>query len=185
MEVAYGWNPDQFYSYTFKGNEFASAVSAKVSVINSAKVPSEEIGNNIAQYSNNKNTLTVITKTLGADGSRFSAKLMLVYFYYKETNVQEYEMHLYLTDELTAVLGEKIAFGLEDGSSVVLEQQREGPGLLVLYPTEHDLSRMSFIGVNSISFMSTDGPMSAEFKSGELTKAFNTLYNSLKTLTIK
>ena len=185
MEVAYGWNPDEFYSYTFKGDEFASAVSAKVNVINSAKVPAEEIGSNIAQYSNNRNTLTVITKTMGADGNRFSAKAMLVYFYYKETNIQEYEMHLYLTDELTATLGEKIVFGLEDGSSIVLEQQREGPGLLVLYPTEHDLSRMSFVGVNSISFMSTDGPVSAEFQSGVLTKAVGTLYNSLKTLTIK
>ncbi|MCR5003194.1 MAG: hypothetical protein K5984_02390, partial [Bacteroidales bacterium] len=132
LEVRYGWNPDEFYAYSFEKDEFSAVVRNQLETVRAADVPSEELGDHIAQYSNNKNSLTVITRPEGADGDRLSVKVMMVYLYYKQTNIEDYELHLYLSDELSVALDEPVLFLLADGSSVRLEQQRESPALVTL-----------------------------------------------------
>ena len=154
MEVAYNWSPDGFWQIEFRKNEFGQVLKRQLAALKQAPVPTEEIGDRIADYGDRTGSLTIVAKPDVTGDATFQLR----YIYYKKTNLEDFELGIQLATGRSDVilLESPVVFSFKDGTSMQLLQQQEANNKVIVYPEPAELRRL-MNNVKSVTYTTEDG----------------------------
>jgi len=186
LEVVYSWGPDGFYTYTYSNDEFAKALKAQYDLLKSQELPSTETEVLIAEYSDNFGSKTVISKSQVVEGKSANLKVSMSYLYYKNTNKEDYDLTLVLSGsrELNVPYEAELEFTMEDGTKIMLKQERDTQNVVFLFPTLDQAKAFAFGKVKSVKIPLEDGSVTQVWENNEFGNAVNRIYNSLQMVSV-
>ena len=110
IDVAVNWSPEGYIQRNFNG-EFSAALHELNDAVRNASAPAE-IGDNIAESSDNTGSKLILTKALEVPGAKGMYRLSMNYIYYKGTNKEDYDLTI---ERGLFLLGQRLCFGLKTG----------------------------------------------------------------------
>ncbi len=185
-DIAFSFEPDDYLSTNFTGDEFGKAVKELYYAIKSEKPAEEELGDLIATYSNQRNSLTVITKPVEVKGENATYTLSMTYMYYKEAHEEGYDLNIAVKDGKVGEIAFEtpVTFTLEDGSAVSLKEERDAADALICYPDAEQIKKMIRGNVTAINIAVPGKEFSDSFSDGAFSEAIYKLYNTLQTVSV-
>ena len=185
-DLAFSFEPDDYISTNYSKDEFGKAVKDLYYAIKSEKPEKEELGDWIGAYSNQRNSLTVITKNMDVKGASASYVMSMTYMYYKETHEEGYDFNIAIKDKKTGVIAFEtpVILTLADGSTVRLKEERDAEGVLLCYPDAEQIKKIIRGNVVSIEVATPGKSFTDTFSDGSFSEAVYLLYNTLQTVAV-
>ena len=185
-DLAFSFEPDDYISTNYSNDEFGKAVKDLYYAIKSEKPETEELGDWIGAYSNQKNSLTVITKNVNVKGDTVPFVLSMTYMYYKETHEEGYDLNIAIKSDKVGLipLDTPVTLTLEDGGTVELKQERDAEGILFCYPDAEQIKKIIRGNVTGIKVATKGKGFSDTFSDGSFSETVFVLYNTLQTVAV-
>ena len=181
IDVITGWDPDDYFQTGFKNDELAKALERQYKVIQEVEGPAVEVQQeDIVNYADNNNSLTVLTLAHVAQGDKMPYNVAVNYLYYKDTNKEDFDVNFMLgtEDQYLIPIDSKVTLTLEDGTVIALQQQRDDYNTVYLYPTPEQTKALRR-GVKALSVETEKGTLTDTFSNDEFSAVINRLYNTL------
>ena len=186
IDVITGWDPDDYFQTGFKNDELARALDRQYQVIREVQGPAVEVQQeDIANYADSNNSLTVLTQAHVARGDKMPYNVSVNYLYYKESNKEDFDVNFMLGTELQYLIpvDSRVCFTLADGSTLTLQQQRDAYNTVYLYPTPQQAKALRS-GVTALSVETEEETLSDTFSNDEFSAVINQLYNTLMAVAV-
>lgn len=181
IDVITGWDPDDYFQTAFKNDELGKALARQYEVIQDVKGEAVEVQQeDIVNYSDNNNSLTVLTQAHVAQGDKMPYNVSVNYLYYKDSNTEDFDINFMLgtEDQYLIPIDSKVTITLEDGSVMTLQQQRDAYNTVYLYPTPQQTKALRS-GVKGLSVETEKGTLTDSFSGDGFSAVINRLYNTL------
>ena len=185
-DLAFSFEPDDYISTNYSNDEFGKAVKELYYAIKSEKPETEELGDWIGTYSNQKNSLTVITKNVNVKGDAVPFVMSMTYMYFKETHEEGYDLNLAIKSDKVGLIAidTPVILTLEDGGTVELKQERDAEGILFLYPDIDQIKKIIRGNVTAIKVATPGKGFTDTFSNGVFSGTLFVLYNTLQTVSV-
>ena len=185
-DIAFSFEPDDYISTNYSNDEFGKAVKELYYAIKSEKPETEELGDWIGTYSNQKNSLTVITKNVNVQGDTVPFVMSMTYMYFKETHEEGYDLNLAIKSDKAGLIAidTPVILTLEDGGTVELKQERDAEGILFLYPDIDQIKKIIRGNVTAIKVATPGKGFTDTFSKGVFSGTLFVLYNTLQTVSV-
>ena len=186
IDVVTGWDPDDYFQAGFRNDEFAKALERQYNAIQAASGEAVEVQQeDIVRYADNNNSLTVLTRAHVAQGEKMPYNVSVNYLYYKDSNQEDFDVNFMLGTETQYLIpvGSQVYISLLDGSTMILQQERDAYNTVYLYPTPQQTKALCK-GVKSFTIETEDGIVSDSFPDNDFSRVVNQLYNTLMAVAV-
>lgn len=186
IDVVTGFGPDDYFQVSFSGDEFSKIVSRHLEAIADAPLPPDEVAmEDISGYSDNKGSVTVLSRPIVARAENFIYNVALNYLYYKNTGKEDFDLNFMIgtEDRYEIPLGSEIIFGLPDGTDIVLRQEREQENTVYCYPDAEQVKALT-AGVDSVTIKAGTETITDSFTDGSFAEALARQYRALMAVAV-
>lgn len=185
LDVITGWNPEDYLQIKYGSNQLGAVIARHYDAIAKA-VPSAVAveADDIVDYANNANSLTIKARPHVASGDRFKYNVAVSYLYYKNTNTEDIDLEFQLgtTHSYRIHYGSPVVFELSDGEKIVLSQSKEDVSKVMCYPTLSQVRKMMSKGVKAVTVTSDEGALSDTFQGSTFTDAVSVGYHTVMSV---
>ena len=187
LELATGWNPDDYLRYNFSSDTFASLLKRHLEAIAAARESTIDLTAEPGGYINQTGSIMTAAQPLVADGVTFPYNVSLNHLYYKETVAEDFDLSLQIGTEDSHPIrrNSPVTFTLEDGSAITLPQTLDEDNYVCLYPTMEQMRTLAFGNIVRIRFETEKGALEDTFEDNALSKTFNQQYQLLLSLSAR
>ena len=184
LELATGWNPDDYLQYNFKDNAFADLLKRHCDAIVKASSETVELAVEPAGRVDQTGSVLTASEPLVADGTDLKYNIILSHLYYKNSAKEDIDLAFQLGTEKQYRIetDAPVTFVLEDGSEITLPQTRDEVNFLYLYPSMDQLRTLAYGHVKALRIQSEDGTLADAILDDSFSKAVNQQYQLLMSL---
>lgn len=178
IEIVVSWDVNGYYTIQCGDGAFVKALKSQYDAVSAAKVPTTELGDNIAEIADRTRSRTTITKAETVTGASGSLRMSLNSIYYKTDIKEDFDLNMEIVggqDKFFAI-DTPVTFTLSDGTSITMKQEKDAYGVIYCYPTATDVKRLSRGTVKSIS---VGDLWSLTFDARAYSRTLDKQYNSL------
>ena len=186
LELATGWNPDDYIQYNFKDNAFADLLKRHCEAIVKASSETVELAVEPAGRVDQTGSVLTASKPLVADGTDLKYNIILSHLYYKNSAKEDIDLAFQLGTEKQYKIepDAPVTFVLEDGAEITLPQTRDEVNFLYLYPSMDQLRSLAYGHIKTLRIKTEDGTLTDAILDDSFSKAINQQYQLLMSLSM-
>ena len=187
LELATGWNPDDYLQYSFRDNAFSALLKRHCDALEKAAAETIELTAEPAGRIDQKGSVMTAADPLVADGKDFKYNILLSHLYYKATAAEDIDLAFQLGTEKPYRItpDSPVTFVLEGGQEITLPQTRDETNFLYLYPTMDQLRELAYGHITDLRIQTEDGTLSDAILDDSFSKAVNQQYQLLMSLSAR
>ena len=187
LELATGWNPDDYLQYSFRDNAFSALLERHCDALEKAAAETIELTAEPAGRIDQKGSIMTAANPLVADGKDFKYNIILSHLYYKTTAAEDIDLAFQLGTEKPYRItpDSPVTFVLEGGQEITLPQTRDETNFLYLYPSMDQLRELAYGHIESLRIQTEDGTLSDAILDDSFSKAVNQQYQLLMSLSAR
>ena len=187
LELATGWNPDDYLQYSFRDNAFSALLERHCDALEKAAAETIELTAEPAGRIDQKGSIMTAANPLVADGKDFKYNILLSHLYYKTTAAEDIDLAFQLGTEKPYRItpDSPVTFVLEGGQEITLPQTRDETNFLYLYPTMDQLRELAYGHITDLRIQTEDGTLSDAILDDSFSKAVNQQYQLLMSLSAR
>ena len=171
VDIITGWDPDDYVQATFAENELGNLLQRHCAAILKAADNTIELKATLAGYTENRNSTLSTANPVVARGTKYDYNILLTHLYYKSMNAEDLDLAFVIGsasgESFHFTVDAPVRFTLSDDSIISLPQTRDDVNFVYVYPSLEELSRITKVGVKSISIQAESGVFSDEFQTRE------------------
>ena len=152
-DIVTGWEPDDYVQALFPADELALLLRQQVETLRDASSRTLDLEASLSAYTENTNSVLSAAQPIVARGASFDYNILLSHLYYKDSNGEDLDLAFVIgtQEQYHIPFDAEVAFTLQDGSEIRLQQARDDVNFVYLYPSVEDLYRMVTVGVSALS----------------------------------
>lgn len=187
LELATGWNPDDYLQYNFRDNAFSALLKRHCDALEKAAAETIELTAEPAGRIDQKGSIMTAANPIVADGKDFKYNIILSHLYYKTTAAEDIDLAFQLGTEKPYRItpDSPVTFVLEGGQEITLPQTRDENNFLYLYPTMDQLRELAYGHITDLRIQTEDGTLSDAILDDSFSKAVNQQYQLLMSLSAR
>lgn len=187
LELATGWNPDDYLRYNFSSDAFSSLLRRHMEAIAGAADSTIDLTAEAGGYINQKESIMTAAEPLVADGAQYVYNIALSHLYYKNTAEEDIDFALQLGSETSWHIARDAAvtFTLEDGSEIRLLQTRDDDNFVYLYPSLQEIRTLAYGNIVKLRLETEKGALEDTFPDNSLSKTLNQQYQLLMSMSAR
>ena len=187
LELATGWNPDDYLQFNFKDDAFATLLKRHCEAIAEASKSTLELKVEPAGRVDQTGSILTASEPLVADGKDLKYNVILSHLYYKNSAKEDIDLAFQLGTEKKYHIepDSPVTFVLKDGSEITLPQTRDEVNFLYLYPSMDQLRSLAYGHVTALRIQTEDGTLSDAILNDSFSEAVNQQYQLLMSLSVK
>ena len=187
LELATGWNPDDYLQYNFRDNAFSALLERHCDALEKAAAETIELTAEPAGRIDQKGSIMTAANPIVADGKDFKYNILLSHLYYKATAAEDIDLTFQLGTEKPYRItpDSPVTFVLEGGQEITLPQTRDETNFLYLYPTMDQLRELAYGHITDLRIQTEDGTLSDAILDDSFSKAVNQQYQLLMSLSAR
>jgi len=184
LEIATGWNPEDFQTLTFKDNAFSELLKRHCEAIEGAKASTIDLTAEPAGRADQTGSVMTAANPLVADGKNFKYNIILSHLFYKNSGKEDIDLAFQLgTEKSHSIAADApVTFVLEDGTEITLPQTRDEVNFLYLYPSLEQLRALAYGRITTLRIETEDGTLSDAILGNSFSEALNQQYQLLMSL---
>jgi len=184
LEIATGWNPEDFQTLTFKDNAFSELLKRHCEAILTAQASTIDLTAEPAGRADQTGSVMTAANPLVADGKNFKYNIILSHLFYKNSGKEDIDLAFQLgTEKSHSIAADApVTFVLEDGTEITLPQTRDEVNFLYLYPSLEQLRALAYGRITSLRIETEDGTLSDAILGNSFSEALNQQYQLLMSL---
>ena len=186
LELATGWNPDDYLQYNFKDGAFADLLKRHCNAIVKASAETVELTVQPAGRVDQTGSVLTASEPLVADGTDLKYNVILSHLYYKTSAKEDIDLAFQLGTEKQYRIetDDPVTFVLDDGTEITLPQTRDEVNFLYLYPSMDQLRTLAFGHIATLRIQTEDGTLTDAILDDSFSKALNQQYQLLMSLSM-
>ena len=187
LELATGWNPDDYLQYNFRDNAFSALLKRHCEALEKAAGATIDLTAEPAGRIDQKGSIMTAANPIVADGKDFKYNIILSHLYYKTTAAEDIDLAFQLGAEKQYRItpDSPVTFVLEGGKEITLPQTRDETNFLYLYPTMDQLRELAYGHITDLRIQTEDGTLSDAILNDSFSKAVNQQYQLLMSLSAR
>ena len=187
LELATGWDPDDYLLYNFKDDSFSALLRRHCEAIEKAAAETIDLTVEPAGRIDQKGSIMTAANPLVADGKEFKYNISLSHLYYKNTAAEDIGLAFQLGTEKQYQItpDSPVTFVLKDGKEITLPQTRDEVNFLYLYPSMDQLRELAYGHIESLRIETEDGTLTDAILDDSFSNAVNQQYQLLMSLSAR
>ena len=187
LELATGWDPDDYLQYSFQDNAFSALLKRHCEALEKAAGATIDLTAEPAGRIDQKGSIMTAANPIVADGKDFKYNIILSHLYYKTTAAEDIDLAFQLGTErpYTILTDSPVTFVLQGGQEITLPQTRDEVNFLYLYPSMDQLRELAYGHIESLRIQTEDGTLQDAILDDSFSKAVNQQYQLLMSLSAR